>query len=506
MSSRLAARGLAALFAALVVGASATVFGLQRHAAGIDGESTGYAVAQQRAGEVAAAALAALRRDRKVDPEVPAQRLRRDVERLEVAHPQDLLLVTAGWATRGLLDAVKLEQDAIGDPDASLAPAVVVNEFATAHGHVQRLLGVSRARNERRALAANARADRLSAAVMGLFLALAGALGKSWLVLRRRADRAAFAASRARTFAAMSRNASDMLLVLDDDGIVTAQAGDTTVLDTATGDLVGRAFAPLVHPDDQGLMCSLMDRGVVEWRLRHCASRWVHVETRATDLRDDPNVHGLVLTTRDISQRKDHEQQLRHHAFHDALTHLPNRALFEDRLDHALLAARRHGGQVALLYVDLDDFKSINDELGHRAGDEVLVAAAMRLSETVRLGDTVARLGGDEFAVLIESAAHPDEPAKLVERVLAAFTAPIVVGGKKITVVPSVGIAVSGEEFRADELLHAADCDMYSVKRARRGSPPHATAETRNAGRPEDSLRGDVHALTSGSGGSATRI
>jgi diguanylate cyclase (GGDEF)-like protein len=158
-------------------------------------------------------------------------------------------------------------------------------------------------------------------------------------------------------------------------------------------------------------------------------------------------------------------QTLLRGAFHDPLTQLANRALFHDRVTHALAVAERADRLVAVMFVDLDDFKVINDQQGHAAGDEVLVAVANRLRSCLRSADTAARLGGDEFGVLLESIGTPAEAAEIAERIVAAFEEPLVLHGQDRSLTVSIGIAIgAGPEDEPDNLLRDADLAMYSVK------------------------------------------
>ncbi len=171
-------------------------------------------------------------------------------------------------------------------------------------------------------------------------------------------------------------------------------------------------------------------------------------------------------------------EQVRHQAFHDPLTRLANRTLFRDRLDHALSRALRGLGSVAVLFVDLDDFKTVNDSRGHTVGDALLVAAGERLVSVLRPGDTVARLGGDEFAVLVEDVGDAREAIVPAERILAAFSVPFVVGGAELFVGASIGIAIGAAgERTTDELLRNADFAMYQAKSLGKGR--HAMFEPR---------------------------
>jgi diguanylate cyclase (GGDEF)-like protein len=172
-----------------------------------------------------------------------------------------------------------------------------------------------------------------------------------------------------------------------------------------------------------------------------------------------------------------------HQARHDGLTGLANRALFRDRVDLALARTRHAPGQVAVLFVDLDGFKTVNDSLGHAAGDELLVEAAGRLAGCVRPGDTAARLGGDEFAVVLDGVPEPAVATQVAHRVLAALDEPFDLGAASVTCGATLGIAAtSGPLDQADTLLHNADRAMYAAKRIGKGLPvwydPDAQAAT----------------------------
>src|SRR5215203_189312 len=189
------------------------------------------------------------------------------------------------------------------------------------------------------------------------------------------------------------------------------------------------------------------------------------VEYTSTPILEDGEIVGAVVTFRDITERKALEQQLHHQAFHDPLSGLPNRALFMDRLQHALTRANRRGNKVAVLFMDLDDFKVINDSLGHKAGDQLLVAVAERLKACVRPEDTAARLGGDEFTILVEGVAGGDDVAQIAERIADILQPPIALEEQEVFATVSAGIALNStaQEQPADLLRHA-DLAMYRAK------------------------------------------
>jgi diguanylate cyclase (GGDEF)-like protein len=197
----------------------------------------------------------------------------------------------------------------------------------------------------------------------------------------------------------------------------------------------------------------------------HADGSWRVIEATANNLLDDPSVRGIVINSRDATERKAFEEQLSHQAFHDPLTDLPNRALFTDRLGHALARADRHPESVAILFLDLDNFKVINDSLGHKAGDELLVSTAERLRRCLRPGDTVARLSGDEFTVLLEDMPDRREAIRLAERIARRMGEPFVLKGREAFTTTSIGIAfASSAADQPDDLLRKADIAMYRAK------------------------------------------
>jgi diguanylate cyclase (GGDEF)-like protein len=182
----------------------------------------------------------------------------------------------------------------------------------------------------------------------------------------------------------------------------------------------------------------------------------------------------LVLTenTRLVATVQQREEQLRHQAFHDPLTGLANRLLFRDRLEHAAALRQREGAVLTVLFLDLDDFKSVNDKLGHAAGDALLVDVAERLRACLRQGDTVARLGGDEFAVLLEDGSGSQD--RLAARIVDSMEVDFQLGTHRVQVSASVGVATVTADgppgLVSDRLLHCADVAMYAAKRDAKGS------------------------------------
>ncbi|HET7040777.1 MAG TPA: EAL domain-containing protein, partial [Gemmatimonadales bacterium] len=231
-----------------------------------------------------------------------------------------------------------------------------------------------------------------------------------------------------------------------------------------------------VHPDDVEQLKVDLDLHLNgrtthlqnEHRIRARDGSWLWVLARGVAVRDaEGRATRFAGSISDIQERKASQEKLLHDAFHDPLTNLPNRALFMDRLDHALRRVRRRADlRAAVLFLDLDRFKLVNDSLGHLLGDELLREIARRLEEVSRDGDTVGRLGGDEFVLLLEEIRSVEETEQVAERVQHALAAPFRLGDTEVYTSASIGIAVSSGEDHAEDLLRDADTAMYSAKGA----------------------------------------
>jgi diguanylate cyclase (GGDEF)-like protein/PAS domain S-box-containing protein len=320
-------------------------------------------------------------------------------------------------------------------------------------------------RRDERAVAA--RSESFTWLVGGL-LVPAGILALAAGLRRRDDDPGRRRQSDQRRLQALVQHSTDMIIVLDRRGMIVTQTGDG-ILGHRPGQLLRRPLERLVHEDDRdtlkAILAGRVEGPTIEWRLKHLDGQYVHVETAVADMREDGDVQGIVLTSRDVTERKASEAQLRHRAFHDPLTQLPNRALFYDRIEQGLHRAAREGHHVAACAIDLDDFKTVNDTLGHAAGDELLIQVAQRLRGCLRSHDTAARLGGDEFGILLEGVGERSEPIQVAERILAAMKAPFEVAGEQLVVLPSIGVALaeSGDEI-VEDLLRHADVALYAAK------------------------------------------
>jgi diguanylate cyclase (GGDEF)-like protein/PAS domain S-box-containing protein len=250
------------------------------------------------------------------------------------------------------------------------------------------------------------------------------------------------------------------------------------LLGRAASDLVGRSVLDVLHPDDAHAVVDAGRRARVEAaqfdaRCLREDGGVVHVQITASGLREpdstDREPTGFVTHVVDVTAHVERARELTHRASHDELTGLPNRGLLLDKLEEALDRARRLGAFVAVLFCDLDEFKAVNDEHGHAAGDALLAEVAGRLRAVVRRGDVVGRLGGDEFVVVATAVEH-EEIAALRARIVEALEVPVELGDAAVEVPCSIGVAVADQGSTAAELLHRADQRMYrnkSLARAR---------------------------------------
>ena len=283
-------------------------------------------------------------------------------------------------------------------------------------------------------------------------------------------------------FRSLVAHSSDLITVIDGNGIVTYQSPSITrVLGYTIDELLGSRFDELLSQADRGRLAQVVSAAdsaggethTFECSLRHADGRWLQFEVQHTELLEDEHIAGIILNSRDVSERKAFEEQLAHQAFHDPVTNLANRALFTDRVQHALRSTVRMGSLICVMFLDLDDFKTVNDSLGHPAGDAVLKEVAQRLDGVVRPADTVARFGGDEFAILLDGVEDSNEAAAVAERLLKALEVPTIVEGKQVYTRASVGICMSDADLLsqdAEELLRNADVAMYMAKRDQKSS------------------------------------
>jgi diguanylate cyclase (GGDEF)-like protein/PAS domain S-box-containing protein len=225
-----------------------------------------------------------------------------------------------------------------------------------------------------------------------------------------------------------------------------------------------------VRPSERTELVSLLrdattlNSAEVELRKKDGQSMWALTNLTISGER----IHTTVV---DISDRKRAEEQIEFHAYHDPLTKLPNRKLFTDRLTQSLSRARRSGKSVAVMFVDLDHFKSINDTLGHEAGDELLCQMAARLAGSIREDDTVARIGGDEFTIILAELRHPEDAVNVAEKVIKAVQQPLMIAGTSIEISASIGIALFPDDGAdAESLLRNADSAMYRAKESGRNT------------------------------------
>jgi len=278
-----------------------------------------------------------------------------------------------------------------------------------------------------------------------------------------------------RHFRALVANSSDLVTVVDAAGRLRyISPAINRVLGYEEADLVGADVRTLVHPDDGAPVREALDSiatghefdgETLLMRVQHAHGGWRYLESTMSSLHDDPAGRGIVVNSRDVTERVAFQEDLEEQATHDSLTGLPNRSLLLGRLTEALGRTPGNRGHTAVLFVDLDRFKLVNDSLGHRAGDDLLVQVAERLRMATRPGDVVARFGGDEFVVLAENVVDEVECRQIADRLAATLTAPFRVEGREVFVTASVGMTIADPESDTpDTLLRDADAAMYTAK------------------------------------------
>ncbi len=280
------------------------------------------------------------------------------------------------------------------------------------------------------------------------------------------------AATRRQTahFRSLVTSSTDLVLVFGEEGCRYVSESVVKMLGSPS-QVLGAGFERFVERDDLPAVKAALEHGMPAQVLFHVLNKFGErrtLEANVTDLRADRQVRGIVLNARDVTERVRLEEELTRQAFHDGLTGLANRALFRDRLDHALAQGARARSSLAVLLVDLDGFKLVNDSLGHDVGDQLLQQIAERFSAVSRPSDTLARLGGDEFALLLEGA-NEATAAGLAQRLLGSLSEPIEIAERSLRLSASIGIVTNvGEGAGSDALIRDADLAMYAAKEAGR--------------------------------------
>ena len=275
-------------------------------------------------------------------------------------------------------------------------------------------------------------------------------------------------------FQALVQSSSDIISIVSADGRIRYQSPSVLQIFGYPADaMIGQPIATLIQPEDflsveaefRLVAAEAGSSRVCEFRLRHVDGSWRHTETRITNMLHEPAIEGIVLNTRDVTERHSLEAQLRHQAFHDSVTGLANRALFTNRIEHSLAAAKREGTTLAVLYCDMSGLKRVTDSMGYTTGDSALIMVADRLRGCVRGHDTVARMGGEEFAILLDRLVSPADATTAMERIMALLNQPLQLPGAQVELQPNIGLVVSvGGGESAEDLLRNGALAMHQAR------------------------------------------
>jgi diguanylate cyclase (GGDEF)-like protein/PAS domain S-box-containing protein len=275
-------------------------------------------------------------------------------------------------------------------------------------------------------------------------------------------------------FRALVQNSFDIITIHDPSGVTVYESpAAARVLGYPPGSLIGKTPFETVHPKDVARArdaFSAVLRGESSplptvMRFRRADGSWIHLEVLGNNLLEHPGIRGIVLTSRDVTERKRAEEKVQFLANYDVLTGLPNRFLMQDRLTQAVAQAHRNRLRVGVMHIDLDRFKLVNETLGHYVGDVLLKQAADRIRRLVREGDTVARTGGDEFTIVFPNVANLPALSITAERLLEDLARPFPSDGQDLFVSASIGISLYPDDAGSvDELTKHADAAMYSAK------------------------------------------
>jgi len=281
-------------------------------------------------------------------------------------------------------------------------------------------------------------------------------------------------------FRLLIENVSDIVTVVDAEGILHYESPSVErLLGYKPEELTGKNVFEYIHPDDAQHVLAVFTQGEahsrtasrskvlapIEFRFKHRNGTWRFLEAVSNNLLHDPNVKGIVVNCRDITERKLNEEMIRYMAYYDTLTHLPNRPLFNDRLTLALAQAHRNQQMLAVMLLDLDQFKTINDTLGHDVGDHLLKGVAERLVNCLREGDTVARLGGDEFMLLLPGITQVEDVHRIAQKILNALKLAFHFDGHELHITASIGISLYPSDSKdAETLIKKADTALHRAK------------------------------------------